>query len=72
MRPERGIATDGAHSMKRGVTRYRAVDLATGELPTIFWVSSGYTCRASRDAQETPFLKSIGEMPVFLRKKRHM
>ena len=32
MRPERGIATDGAHSMKRGVTRYRAVDLATGEL----------------------------------------
>ena len=32
MRPERGIATDGAHSMKRGVTRYGAVDLATGEL----------------------------------------
>lgn len=32
MRPEHGIATDGAHSMKRGVTRYRAVDLATGEL----------------------------------------
>lgn len=32
MRPEQGIATDGAHSMKRGVTRYRAVDLATGEL----------------------------------------
>ena len=32
MRPECGIATDGAHSMKRGVTRYRAVDLATGEL----------------------------------------
>jgi len=32
MRPERGIATDGAHSMKRGVTRYRAVDLGTGEL----------------------------------------
>ena len=32
MRPEHGIATDGAHSMKRGVTRYRAIDLATGEL----------------------------------------
>lgn len=32
IRPEQGIATDGAHSMKRGVTRYRAVDLATGEL----------------------------------------
>jgi ribonuclease HI len=29
---QQGIATDGAHSMKRGVTRYRAVDLATGEL----------------------------------------
>lgn len=32
MRPKHGIATDGAHSMKRGVTRYRAVDLATGRL----------------------------------------
>ena len=32
MRPESGIATDGAHSMKRGVTRYRAVDMATGRL----------------------------------------
>lgn len=32
IRPEQGIATDGAHSIKRGVTRYRAVDLATGEL----------------------------------------
>lgn len=32
MRPEQGVATDGAHSMKRGVTRYRAIDLATGEL----------------------------------------
>lgn len=32
MRPESGIATDGAHSMKRGVTRYRAVDMATGQL----------------------------------------
>lgn len=30
-RPEKGIATDGAHSMKRGVTRYRAVDLSSGE-----------------------------------------
>lgn len=29
---QQGIATDGAHSMKRGVTRYRAVDLATEEL----------------------------------------
>jgi len=32
MRPKHGIATDEAHSMKRGVTRYRAVDLATGRL----------------------------------------
>lgn len=32
MRPESGIATDGAHSMKRGVTRYRAVDMATRQL----------------------------------------
>lgn len=32
MYPTSGIAADGAHSMKRGVTRYRAVDLATGEL----------------------------------------
>lgn len=31
-RPEQGVATDGAHSMKRGVTRYRAIDLATGKL----------------------------------------
>lgn len=31
-RPSQGIATDGAHSMKRGVTRFRAVNLATGEL----------------------------------------
>lgn len=32
MGPISGIATDGAHSMKRGVTRYRAVDLSTGQL----------------------------------------
>ena len=31
-RPSEGIATDGAHSRKRGATRYQAVDLATGEL----------------------------------------
>lgn len=31
-RPEQGVATDGSHSMKRGVTRYRAIDLATGKL----------------------------------------
>lgn len=30
-RPTAGIATDGAHSMKNGLTRYRGVDLATGE-----------------------------------------
>lgn len=29
-RPTAGIAVDGAHSVKRGLTRYRAVDLATG------------------------------------------
>lgn len=31
MRPVAGIATDGAHSMKNGVTQYRGVDIATGE-----------------------------------------
>ncbi len=30
-RPIRGIATDGAHSTKRRLTRYRAVDIATGD-----------------------------------------
>ena len=30
-RPQSGIATDGAHSVKNGLTRYRAVDIATGE-----------------------------------------
>lgn len=30
-RPHEGIATDAAHSMKNGVTRYRGVDLKTGE-----------------------------------------
>ena len=29
-RPTSGIATDGAHSTKHGMTRYRAVDLASG------------------------------------------
>lgn len=29
-RPQSGIATDGAHSTKNGLTRYRAVDIATG------------------------------------------
>lgn len=31
MRPECGIATDGAHSVKNRLTRYRAVDIATDE-----------------------------------------
>lgn len=30
-RPQTGIATDGAHSTKNGLTRYRAVDIATGK-----------------------------------------
>ena len=30
MRPGSGIATDGAHSMKNGLTQYRGVDIATG------------------------------------------
>lgn len=30
-RPTQGVATDGAHSTKNGLTRYRAVDLTTGE-----------------------------------------
>ena len=29
--PCEGIATDAAHSLKNGVTQYRAVDIATGE-----------------------------------------
>lgn len=29
--PFEGIATDAAHSQKHGITRYRAVDLKTGE-----------------------------------------
>lgn len=29
--PIEGIAADAAHSLKKGVTQYRAVDLATGE-----------------------------------------
>lgn len=31
MRPDRGIATDAAHSTKRGVTEYQGIDLNTGE-----------------------------------------
>lgn len=30
-RPVNGIATDGAHSTKNRLTRYRAVDISTGE-----------------------------------------
>lgn len=30
-RPTQGIATDGAHSTKNGLTRFRGVDLTTGE-----------------------------------------
>ncbi|WP_419511415.1 ribonuclease H [Alistipes sp.] len=30
--PVAGIATDGAHSTKQGRTRYRGVDLATGDI----------------------------------------
>lgn len=30
-RPTQGIATDAAHSTKRGVTEYQGIDLATGE-----------------------------------------
>lgn len=29
-KPEQGIATDGAHSIKERLTRYRAVDLSSG------------------------------------------
>lgn len=31
MRPLSGIATDGAHSVKNRLTRFRTVDIATGE-----------------------------------------
>lgn len=31
LRPTKGIATDAAHSTKRGVTEYQGIDLATGE-----------------------------------------
>lgn len=31
MRPDRGIATDAAHSTKRGVTEYQGIDLNTGK-----------------------------------------
>lgn len=31
MRPQSGIATDGAHSVKNKLTRFRAVDIATGK-----------------------------------------
>lgn len=30
-RPTQGMATDGAHSTKNGLTRFRGVDLTTGE-----------------------------------------
>ncbi len=30
-RPTEGIATDGAHSTRNGLTRYRGIDLRTGE-----------------------------------------
>lgn len=30
-RPTEGIATDAAHSIKRGVTEYQGINLATGE-----------------------------------------
>lgn len=30
-RPTEGIATDGAHSTKNGLTRFRAIDLITGQ-----------------------------------------
>ena len=38
-RPTSGIATDGAHSAKRVLTRYRGVDLATGAV--LFEASAG-------------------------------
>lgn len=31
MRPNSGIATDAAHSVKRGVTEYQGINLETGE-----------------------------------------
>lgn len=31
MKPKSGIVTDAAHSMKNGVTLYRALDLSTGQ-----------------------------------------
>lgn len=31
MRPQYGIATDGAHSIKNRLTRFRAVDISTGK-----------------------------------------
>lgn len=31
MRPTKGLATDAAHSTKRGVTEFQAVDIETGE-----------------------------------------
>lgn len=38
-RPLQGIATDGAHSSKNGVTEYRGIDLATGN--QVFYCSLG-------------------------------
>ena len=31
MRPNEGIAVDAAHSMKRGITEFQAIDLKTGD-----------------------------------------
>lgn len=39
LRPIEGIATDAAHSTKRGVTEYQGIDLATGE--QIFYENLG-------------------------------
>lgn len=39
-RPTHGIATDGAHSTKNKSTRYRAVDISTGE--ELFSLSLGF------------------------------
>lgn len=39
-RPTEGIATDAAHSMKREVTEFQGIDLATGE--QIFYENLGH------------------------------
>lgn len=40
MRPTKGIAVDAAHSEKRQVTEYQAVDLSTGQ--QLFYKELGY------------------------------